>query len=325
MSLKGFKILLTGGAGFIGSHLANFFLENEVSELRILDNLSTGSKENLKGLEKYPNYQFVWGDITDLETCRKMCNGVNIVCHQAALGSVPRSVDDPYTVHRVNVDGFLNMLVAARETGVEKFIYASSSAVYGDHEDPIRIEDRIGKPLSPYAVTKLANDLYASTFARLYSMTTIGFRYFNVFGPRQNPSGIYAAVIPQFIQKIMAGESPVIYGDGNQSRDFTYIDNVVQANYLAIISKDPQIAGSVFNVGTGQVTTVNQLFEIIKDSISKIVKRDYVERKYRYPRPGDVKHSYADISKISQILGYHPKVDLIEGIRRTVQFYSDKI
>jgi len=313
------KVLVTGGAGFIGSNLCER-LVNENYEVICLDNFITGKRENIKDLLNKENFCLIEGDIRDYETCLKATNGIDIVLHEAALGSVPRSIENPLLTHQCNVDGFVNMLNASRENNVGRFIYASSSSVYGDSDVLPRVEDKIGNPLSPYAVTKLTNELYANNFARVYGMKVIGFRYFNVFGKNQDPDSPYAAVIPRFIKALLNGQSPVIYGDGETTRDFCYVDNVVEANLLAMKTDNPEAFGKVYNVGTGEQTSLNDLFKLIKASLIGIYKENRddgkieqissIEPIYDSFRNGDVNHSIADIGKSKVYLGYCPISDL---------------
>ena len=320
MELEHLSVLVTGSAGFIGSHIVEYLLNNGVKFVRILDNLSTGSKTNIQSLiDKFSNMEFIWGDIRNLETCRKACKDISVICHQAALGSVPRSIDNPLDSHDVNVNGFINILVAAKESGIKRVVYASSSSVYGSNNKPTKIENENGTPLSPYAVTKYVDELYANIFTKVYGMECIGLRYFNVFGPRQNPNGVYAAVIPKFIKSIINNESPTINGDGTYSRDFTYIDNIVHANILALSSKNNECFGQVFNVGTNNSISINQLFNLIKE----IVNNKSCDAIYGPVRRGDVPYSNASIDKISSLLGYQPKVYFEDGLNKTVRYFSD--
>jgi len=288
-------ILVTGGAGFIGSNICKALLENG-NKVRVLDNLATGQMKNLKPILSHPNFNFIEGDIRDLDTCHLACIDIDYVLHQAALGSVPRSINDPITSNEVNISGFLNMLVACRDAQVKRFIYAASSSTYGDSKALPKVEDKIGKPLSPYAITKYVNELYADVFGKTYGIETIGLRYFNVFGRHQDPNGAYAAVIPKFVLAFMNHESPTINGDGTYSRDFTYIDNVIEANVRAILATKPEAINSVYNVAFGERTTLNELIVLVKEYLSsydsKIAEIDIV---YGQIRAGDVPHSLASL------------------------------
>jgi UDP-N-acetylglucosamine 4-epimerase len=320
MNLGNTSILVTGGAGFIGSHIVEFLLKNGAKHVRILDNLSTGSMANIEHLFKiYQNIEFIWGDITNIETCKKACQNMTVICHQAALGSVPRSINDPYTSHNVNVNGFLNMLIAMKENGIKRIVYASSSSVYGDNKNKIKIENEIGEQLSPYAITKYVDELYGKIFTKIYGLECIGLRYFNVFGPRQNPDGAYAAVIPKFIKMLVKNEIPTINGDGSYARDFTYIDNVVFANYLALLTDNSNCFGKIFNVGTNNNVTIRELFE----NIVKILGKDNVPN-YGPTRLGDVPYSNASIENISICLGYKPLVNFNDGLVKTVEYFKNK-
>jgi len=325
------KVLVTGGAGFIGSNLCERLVQEDY-EVICLDNFITGKRENIKGLFDKENFSLIEGDIRDYETCLKATNGIDIVLHEAALGSVPRSIENPLLTHQCNVDGFVNMLNASRENNVGRFIYASSSSVYGDSEVLPRVENKIGNPLSPYAVTKLTNELYANNFARVYGMKVIGFRYFNVFGKNQDPDSPYAAVIPRFIKALINGQSPVIYGDGETTRDFCYVDNVVEANLLAMKTDNPEAFGRVYNVGTGMQTSLNDLFKLIKASLIDIYKENgnsgkveqisSIEPIYDSFRKGDVRHSLASIKSLSKDINYRPVIGLNEGVRLTCHFFA---
>jgi UDP-N-acetylglucosamine 4-epimerase len=310
--------LVTGGAGFIGSNIVEYLLKFGVGKVRVLDNFSTGKFENIKDYLGDPRFELVEGDIRDLQTCRDSVRGVDYVFHEAALGSVPRSIDDPVTTNAVNITGFLNMLVAS-ENEKAKFVYAASSSTYGDSKELPKVEARIGNPLSPYAVTKYVNELYADVFSRVYKFNATGLRYFNVFGPRQNPTGAYAAVIPLFIDCALKDENPVINGDGNTSRDFTYIENVVQANILAMLGRDAT-SYEVFNVACGNSVTLNQLWDTIS-----IYTGTAAVANYREERKGDVRHSLADISKAQNLLGYRPSVSVNDGLQLSIQWYMQNI
>jgi UDP-N-acetylglucosamine 4-epimerase len=317
-------ILVTGGAGFIGSNIVETLLKFE-NKVICLDNFATGKRENVEPFLKNPNFTLIEGDIRDLETCRKAVSGVEYVLHEAALGSVPRSIADPITSNETNISGFLNMLVASRDEKVKRFIYAASSSTYGDHEALPKVEDVIGKPLSPYAITKYVNELYAQIFSNLYGIETIGLRYFNVFGKRQDPNGMYAAVIPKFILKFMNYESPLVHGDGLQSRDFTYIENVVQINLLAILAAS-KASNQIYNVAFGDSTTVNEMIEVIKEGLSKFdSKISAVKVNYGTDRLGDIKHSLASIDKAKELLKYNPKYSLKQGLEESIKWYWENL
>ena len=324
MLIKNKKILITGGAGFIGSNLCDYFIENNT--IICLDNFSTGHKKNIQHLLVKENFTLIEGDIRNLEMCKEATKNVDYVLHQAALGSVPRSIIDPITTNDVNVSGFLNVLVAAKEANVKRFIYAASSSTYGDSESLPKVEDKIGKPLSPYAITKYVNELYADVFSKTYGIETIGLRYFNVFGRNQDPNGAYAAVIPKFVKQLINLESPVINGDGNYSRDFTYIDNVIQMNELAMVTEDEKGLNTIYNTAFGERTTLNDLVLYLKEYLSlynPLIKN--VEVVYGSNRIGDIPHSLASIEKAKKILGYHPKFSLKEGLKESVQWYWNNL
>lgn len=321
--LEGKKILVTGGAGFIGSNLTEYFLKK--NEVRCLDNLLTGHKKNIEHLLTNPSFTFIEGDVRDYEVCLNAAQGVDFVFHQAALGSVPRSIETPLNTNAHNINGFLNMLEAAKNQNVKRFIYATSSSTYGDHPALPKIEGRIGKPLSPYAVTKYVNEMYAQVYAQLYRIETIGLRYFNVFGRRQDPNGAYAAVIPKFIKNLINGLPITINGDGKQTRDFTYIDNVILANELAATVENPQALNTVYNIGCGQSITLNQLIQTIHESfMDNAVKFDDFKVLNGPKRVGDIEHSFASIQKASQFLNYQPKFDLKEGMNQYLAFLIQK-
>lgn len=319
------KILITGGAGFIGSNLTEYFL-NKGYKVVVLDNFATGFRHNIEQHFDNPNFTLIEGDIRNTEDCVKAVQGVEYVLHQAALGSVPRSIKDPQTSNEVNVSGFLNMLVAARDAGVKRFIYAASSSTYGDSESLPKIEDNIGKPLSPYAITKYVNELYADIFSKIYGIETIGLRYFNVFGRRQDPNGAYAAVIPLFVKKLMNHESPVINGAGDYSRDFTYIDNVIQMNELAMTTTNAEAVNTVYNTAVGDRTTLNQLVGYLKEFLSEydpeIAK---VEVIHGPNRQGDIPHSLASIDKAKRLLGYQPTHAIRDGLKEAVKWYWENL
>ena len=315
------KILITGGAGFIGSNLCDYFIKKN-NHIVCLDNFSTGKRENIAHLLDNPLFSFIEGDIRDLQTCKQACEGVDYVFHQAALGSVPRSINDPITTNSVNVDGFLNMLVAARDAKVKRFVYAASSSTYGDSEALPKIEEQIGKPLSPYAVTKYVNELYAHVFALNYGLECIGLRYFNVYGRRQDPKGAYAAAIPKFCMQLMNHQSPIINGDGTNSRDFTYINNVLQMNELAMLTHNPEAIGQVFNTAVGERTDLNQLLHLLKTYLRTYdIKIKDIEVIHGPNRQGDIPHSLASIDKASRLLGYQPSHDLEKGLMEAVVWY----
>ncbi|MCK9482175.1 MAG: SDR family oxidoreductase [Bacteroidia bacterium] len=319
------RILITGGAGFIGSNLCEYFL-GKGHRVTCLDNLSTGSLSNIQGFLNHPAFHFIEGDIRDLETCRRTVKSVDVVLHQAALGSVPRSIQDPVTTNQVNIDGFLNMLVATRDAGIRRFVYAASSSTYGDSKALPKVEESIGRPLSPYAITKYVNELYAHVFAQTYCIECIGLRYFNVFGRKQSPKGAYAAVIPLFVQSLMRHEQPVINGDGEYSRDFTYIDNVIQANELAMTTENPEAVNQVYNVACGERTTLNQLFTYLREGLSVYDSAiAQIEPIYGPNRSGDIPHSLASIEKAGRLLGYAPKFGVREGLKEAVGWYWEHL
>ncbi len=323
--IKNSKILVTGGAGFIGSNLCESLLELD-NTVVCLDNFATGKRENIQHLLKHPKFQLLEGDIRILNNCKNACDGVEFVLHQAALGSVPRSIEDPIITNDVNNSGFLNMLVAARDTKVKRFVYAASSSTYGDSEGLPKVEDVIGKPLSPYAITKYVNELYADIFQRTYGLDTIGLRYFNVFGRKQDPNGAYAAVIPKFVMQFMKYESPVINGDGEFSRDFTYIDNVIQMNLLAISTTNKNAVNQVYNVAFGERTTLNELVSTLRLKLSNFDERiANVEIKYGPTRVGDIPHSLASIEKAKKLLGYNPEFSIEQGLEAAVNWYWDNL
>ncbi|QDW18893.1 SDR family oxidoreductase [Flavobacterium sp. KBS0721] len=318
-------ILITGGAGFIGSNLSEYFLGLGYKVV-CLDNFATGHRHNLKDFIDNPNYKLIEGDIRNIADCNLAVDGVDYVLHQAALGSVPRSINDPITTNDVNVSGFLNMLVAARDAKVKRFVYAASSSTYGDSEGLPKVEDVIGKPLSPYAITKYVNELYAEIFSRTYGLETIGLRYFNVFGRKQDPNGAYAAVIPKFVTQLMNHESPIINGDGNYSRDFTYIDNVIQMNELAMMSQNPEAINTVYNTAFGDRNTLNDLVGYLKKYLSEFdAKIADVAIVYGENRAGDIPHSLASIDKAKTILGYDPKYSLQDGLKEAVSWYWNNL
>ncbi len=323
--LRNRKVLVTGGAGFIGSNLTESLLDAG-NEVVCLDNFSTGKRENIKDFLKNPDYKLIEGDIRNYEDCLKAVDGVEFVFHEAALGSVPRSIKDPVTTTDVNIGGFVKMLFASKEAGVKRFIYAASSSTYGDHPDLPKIEDKIGLPLSPYAITKYVNELYASNFAKTYGMEVIGLRYFNVFGRRQDPDGAYTAVIPKFVKTLMQHERPIINGDGSVSRDFTYIDNVIQINHLAALVNDINALNKVYNVAHGERTTLNKLYSIIREKASAydFAIKD-IEPEYGPFRSGDIPHSLASIERAKGMLGYSPTHSVEQGLEEAVKWYWDNL
>ena len=325
IELSNKKILVTGGAGFIGSNLCEALLKKE-NKVVCLDNFSTGKRENIKQLLQHPNFALIEGDIRKLEDCLKAVKHVDYVLHQAALGSVPRSIKDPITSNDVNVSGFLNMLVASRDNGVKRFVFAASSSTYGDSESLPKIEDVIGKPLSPYAITKYVNELYADIFSKSYGLETIGLRYFNVFGRKQDPNGAYAAVIPKFVSQLMKGKSPVINGDGYYSRDFTYIDNVIQANLLSLITTNKQAINTIYNVAYGDRNTLNDLMSYLKEFLSEFDPEiSNIEVIHGDNREGDIPHSHASINKAKNFLNYNPKFNLQKGLKESVKWYWENL
>ena len=319
------NILITGGAGFIGSNLTEYFL-GKGYKIVCLDNFATGHRHNIAPFLEHPNYTLVEGDIRNFSDCKEAVEGMDYVLHQAALGSVPRSINDPITTNEVNVSGFLNMITAARDAKVKRFIYAASSSTYGDSQGLPKVEDVIGKPLSPYAITKYVNELYADIFSKTYGIETIGLRYFNVFGRRQDPNGAYAAVIPKFVMQFMNYESPVINGDGLYSRDFTYIDNVIQMNELAMTTQNPEAINTVYNTAFGDRTTLTQLVRLLKDYLSTFdAKIANVEVIHGPNRAGDIPHSLASIAKAENLLGYKPQFSIQDGLKEAVAWYYNNL
>lgn len=318
--------LVTGVAGFIGSNLLETLLKLNQKVVG-LDNFATGYQHNLDEVRsevtpnQWNNFTFIKGDIRNLQDCHQACKGVDYVLHQAALGSVPRSIEDPIATNQANIDGFLNMLVAARDANVKRFVYAASSSTYGDHPDLPKVEDKTGKPLSPYAVTKLVNELYADVFAKTYGFKTIGLRYFNIFGKRQDPNGAYAAVIPKWISAILKGETAYINGDGETSRDFCYIENAIQANLLAATVEDEAATNQVYNIAVGDRTTLNELYKLILDGLATDRELPKASLVYRDFRAGDVRHSLADVSKARNLLGYQPSHRVGEGLQEALSWY----
>lgn len=315
------RILVTGGAGFIGSNLCEHLLDCG-AEVICLDNFTTGHMHNINHLLLNKNFVLIKGDIRDQDICHNACKNVDYVLHQAALGSVPRSIEDPITSNEVNVNGFLNMLVAARDAKIKRFVYAASSSTYGDSECLPKVEDVIGRPLSPYAITKYVNELYADIFSKTYGLETIGLRYFNVFGRKQDPNGAYAAVIPKFVSQLMNGDSPIINGDGNYSRDFTYIDNVIQANLLSLETNNVRAINTIYNVAYGDRNTLNELMGYLKEYLSEFDPTiSSIEVVYGPNRTGDIPHSHASVAKAKKLLNYKPKFTLQEGLKEAVKWY----
>lgn len=310
--------LVTGGAGFIGSNLVEYLLKYGAKKVRTLDNYTNGFRKNLALFAGDPALEMVDGDIRNADTCRAACAGIDVVLHQAALGSVPRSIKDPVLTNDVNVGGFVQVLTAAKDAGVRRFVYAASSSTYGDHPGLPKVEDRIGKPLSPYAVTKYANELYADVFARTYGMEIIGLRYFNIFGPRQDPGGAYAAVIPLFIDAILEDNAPTLNGDGGQTRDFTFVANCVQANIRAALTTNPEALNQVYNIAVGDRTSLVQMYDILREEANSTL-----EPKFGPNRAGDIRDSLADITKAETRLGYAPQVRIRAGLRQTLSWFKD--
>ncbi len=314
------RVLVTGGAGFIGSNLVETLLQDErVAFVRVLDNLATGSLQNINSFLDNKKFEFIEGDIRSYQTCVTACAGIDRISHQAALGSVPRSINDPLTTNEVNITGTLNIFTAAKEHSVKRIVYAASSSTYGDHPGLPKLEDVIGKPLSPYAVTKYVNELYAGVYANLYNIELIGLRYFNIFGPRQNPNGPYAAVIPLFAEALIKNKPPTINGDGSHSRDFTYVANAVQANILSLFTDNKEAVNQVYNIACGEQTSLLQLFNGLK-----MEANSSLEPIHGPERKGDVKHSLANIDKATKLLGYDPLITVKEGLKKTFQWYSKR-
>ncbi len=309
--------LVTGGAGFIGSNIVEYLFLHHAKKVIVLDNLSTGFIENLQPFLSRENFDFINGDICNIDDCNKACQGVDYVFHQAALGSVPRSIKNPIATHNVNATGFLNVLLAARDANVKRVVYASSSSVYGDSKILPKVEHQLGKQLSPYAVSKMTNELYGEIFAKTYSMEIIGLRYFNIFGPRQNPKGEYAAAIPLFINALRQNQAPALNGDGEQTRDFTFVANAVQANVKAMFAENINTKGDVFNIAVGERISLNQLVQVLKELIGTTV-----EPNYRDERPGDIRDSLADITKAQTILNYQPQIKIKEGLKYTLEWFK---
>ena len=317
----GAKILVTGGAGFIGSNIVEELIKDDrVDLVRVIDDLSTGFYKNIAEFEGNPKFEFFEADITNFENCLKATNGIDKITHQAALGSVPRSINNPLKTNSVNINGTLNIFTAAKENGIQRVVYAASSSTYGDSKELPKVEDNIGNPLSPYAVTKLVNELYARVYGNLYNLELIGLRYFNVFGPKQDPSGAYAAVIPLFMKAILENKEPTIHGDGTQSRDFTFVKNAVQANLKALFSENKEAANQVFNIAFGQRTDLNGLFDILKEITGSTIVPNHGPE-----RAGDVKHSLANISKAKKHLGYNPDFDVKTGLNIAFEWYKKNL
>lgn len=316
-NLNEHSFLVTGGAGFIGSHIAEYLLKNGAKKVRVLDNMANGFQSNLSLLEKYPSFEFLKGDIRDIETCNKACAGIDFVSHQAALGSVPRSIKDPQTTNEVNVGGFVNILKASVDNNIKRFVYASSSSVYGDEPTLPKTEHRIGNCLSPYAVSKRVDEMYAGVFAEVYRIPVMGFRYFNIFGPRQDPDGPYAAVIPLFVKGILNKTPVYINGDGEQTRDFTFVENAVQVNVNAMLSENNEADNKVYNVAIGENFSINTVYNLIK----KYLKVEHAAT-YRETRSGDVRNSLADISLAKNLLNYQPTKKFEDGLTETIEYFK---
>lgn len=312
------RILVTGGAGFIGSNLTEALLNDDrVSLVRVMDNLMTGSENNLNEFKGNSRFQFYKADIRNYKDCLEACEGIDLISHQAALGSVPRSINDPLTTNEVNITGTLNVFTAAKEKSIKRIVYAASSSTYGDHPGLPKQEDKTGNPLSPYAVTKLVNELYAKVYGSVYDMKFVGLRYFNIFGPKQNPNGPYAAVIPLFAEALLVNNPPVINGDGSHSRDFTYVSNAVQANILSLFTENEKALNQVYNIACGEQTTLVQLFEYLRKEAGTSLQPVFGPE-----RKGDVRHSLADISKAKNLLGYQPSVTVEDGLKKTFNWYQ---
>jgi len=315
------NILVTGGAGFIGSNLVEALLTDErVTKVRVLDNLSTGYLKNIEAFLDRPDFEFINGDIRDYATCLSVCDDIQLISHQAALGSVPRSIAEPLITNEINITGTLNIFTAAKEKGVKRIVFAASSSTYGDSKDLPKIEDKIGKPLSPYAVTKYVNELYAQVYASTYGIEYIGLRYFNIFGPKQDPNGAYAAVIPLFMKAAIEGKAPTINGDGTYSRDFTYVANAVQANILALFTRNYEAVNEIYNIAFGERTTLDELWEYIQEIVGCSIIP-----KYEQNRAGDIPHSLANITKSQTQLGYNPQLNVQQGLRKSHEFYLQEI
>lgn len=316
INIENKHILVTGGAGFIGSNIVEYLLTHG-AKVTVLDNLATGNIGNIKPFFNHANFNFIEGDIRNYDDCIKASKSAQMVCHQAAIGSVPRSIKDPITTNNVNISGFVNMLFAAKENNIRRFVYASSSSVYGDEKTLPKQENRIGKPLSPYAVTKYANEVYADVFAKSYDMEIIGLRYFNIFGPKQDPNGEYAAVMPLFIKSLLNNEAPFINGDGEQTRDFTYVHNAVQANVLAMFTQNNEAYNQAYNIAVGGRFSINYMYQAIQKYLGKSI-----DAKHREARAGDIRDSQADISKAIKLLGYQPKFNFEQGLPQTIEYFK---
>ncbi len=315
------NLLVTGGAGFIGSNLVETLLKDDrVGKVRVFDNLSTGFKKNIEEFESNEKFEFVWGDIRDFNSCKKACEGIDLISHHAALGNVPRSIKDPLTTNATNITGTLNIFQAAIESGIKRVVFAASSSTYGDSKTLPKVEDKIGKPLSPYAVTKYVCELYANVFANTYNFEYIGLRYFNVFGPKQDPNGAYAAVIPLFFKAALERKSPTINGDGSYSRDFTYVENAIQANIKSLFTQNSKAVNQIYNIGFGERTTLNELWQHIQEATKINLKA-----KYGPNRAGDIPHSLADISKGKELLDYNPKFGVKQGLQKAYDYYQSKL
>ncbi len=314
------SFLVTGGAGFIGSNIVEYLIKYGAGKVRVIDNLSTGFRKNIEPFISGSNFEFIEQDICNIDNCYNACAGMDYVLHEAAIGSVPRSIEDPVTTNNSNVTGFLNILVAAKKSKIKRIVFASSSSVYGDSEVSPKKEEKTGNPLSPYAVSKVVNELYAAVFARNYNMEIIGLRYFNIFGPKQNPEGPYAAVIPLFIEALLNNKSPLIYGDGEQTRDFTFVENAVQANIKAIFCEDKKTLSRIYNIAYGGNITINKLFDVLKNQI-----RSNITPVYKKERQGDIRHSFADISKAKSVLNYNPGINIEQGLKLTIDWFKESL
>jgi UDP-N-acetylglucosamine 4-epimerase len=317
-NLQQYSFLVTGGAGFIGSNIVKYLVQHHAGNIRIVDNLSNGYKYNIEEFLHLSNVEFIEADLTDITICEKVVKDIDFITHQAALGSVPRSIANPIATHNANVNAFINLMVAAKEAGVKRFVYASSSSVYGDSKTLPKVEEKIGNALSPYAVSKRVDELYAEVFYKNYNFPTIGLRYFNIYGPNQSPEGAYAAAIPLFMKALLRNQSPIIFGDGLQTRDFTYVENAVQANIKAMLCDDTSAYGQIFNIACGERTSILDMFNILKKYTGANVEPIFKEE-----RKGDVRNSLADISKAQKLLEYQPKVFFDEGLKNTLQWFQN--